>query len=171
MDILNCRLTKSDSKITKTFGKQKDGTFHTGCDIAAENIYSVCNAVVINIAKQREGTFIVTAQYNKDKCVRYGNLSRLDVKLGQPIMDGQLVGKAAKSVHFEYCVKYETSKFPFRVGSQTYYKLDPTEVIAGERSLSLSREDKRNYILDNHSNPLGLSREILDEMTTGRGEG
>lgn len=169
MDILNCRLTGSDSTITKSFGKQKDGTFHTGCDIVADSVYSVCTSVVVNIAKEKNNTFIVTAQYDSDRCVRYGNLSELAVKLGQPIVDGQLVGHAAKSVHFEYCVKSQQSKFPFRVGSQTYYKIDPYEVIGGSRSLSMSSVDKKNYSLDTHSNPLGLSREVLDEMINGRG--
>ena len=132
MDILNCRVTKSDTQITKFFGKQVDGTWHTGCDITAHNVYSICDGVVINIAKEQAGTFVVTVQYDNNRCVRYGNLSDVEVSLGKPIVDGQMVGRAAKSVHFEYCLKNQTSRFPFRVGSATYYKTDPIQIIRDE---------------------------------------
>lgn len=130
MDILNCRVTKSDTQVTKFFGKQVDGTWHTGCDITAQNVYSICDGVVINIAKEQSSTFVVTVQYNANRCVRYGNLVSVEVTLGKPIVDGQMVGRAAKSVHFEYCVKDSVSKFPFRVGLSTYYKVDPIDLIA-----------------------------------------
>mgnify|MGYP003295628889 CR=1 FL=1 len=110
MRILNCRLTKSNTNVTKFFGKQGDRTWHTGCDVEAHNVYSLCDGVVINIAYEQKHTSIVTVQYSKNRCVRYGNLASVEVSIGQPIVDGQLVGKASKSVHFEYCVKDEVSQ-------------------------------------------------------------
>lgn len=170
MRILNCRLTKSDSDIIETFGKQRNGTWHTGCDVTGTHAHSIDGGTVLAVNKSADGTSIVSVQYDKDTLLRYGNISSVYVSLGEKVMDGQQIGKVSKSIHFELCRKSATdTKFPVRVGSQTYYKIDPTPLLTLNEFLrsNVDSDKQRNYYA--HPNPLNLSFDVFDEMNNGKG--
>lgn len=167
MEVKNCVLTQSNTTITKLYGKQKDGTYHTGVDITATSVYSICNSVVTDIAKEAAGTYIVTCQYDDDRSIRYGNLTCIDISTGQPVSYKSKIGECAGHVHFEYLERSATNMFPVRIGGQTYFKVDPVDVIANDRSKALGEYAKHDYMLDTHPNPAGLSRGMLDESIGG----
>ena len=170
MRILNCRLTKSDTNIIGPFGKKKDGTWHTGCDVEADTVYSICNGVILAIQSDRTGRKVVTVQFDGDRIVRYGNLTSTYSSVGSIIEDGQTVGYADKSVHFEFCKKSaKDTKFPVRVGRHTYYKVDPTNLLTYNEFLRKNIDSAKQKAYYTHPNPLGLSPEIFDEMNNGKG--
>lgn len=164
MEVKNCAVTQSDTTITKLYGKQKDGTYHTGVDIIATSVYSICNCVVTDISKEPSGTYIVTCQYDDERSIRYGNLASVDISIGQPVRYKATIGHAVGHVHFEYLERSATNSFPVRIGGQTYFKVDPIDVIANSRSKALGEYAKRDYLLLSHPNPQGLSIGMLDEM-------
>lgn len=167
MEVKNCAVTQSDTTITKLYGKQNDGTYHTGVDITATSVYSICNCVVTDVSKETSGTYIVTCQYDDERSIRYGNLTSVDVSIGQPVRYKSTIGQAAGHIHFEYLERSATNSFPVRIGGQTYFKVDPVDVIANTRSKALGEYAKHDYILDIHPNPAHLSREMLDESIGG----
>ena len=167
MEVKNCAVTQSDTTITKLYGKQKDGTYHTGVDILATSVYSICNCVVTDVSKESGGTYIVTGQYDDERSIRYGNLQYTDVSIGQPVRYKSTIGQAVGHVHFEYLERSATNAFPARIGGQTYFKVDPVDVIANNRSKALGEYAKHDYMLDTHPNPAHLSREMLDESIGG----
>lgn len=163
MKILFCPLTLSDTELLVPFGKLADGSYHTGVDISAEDVYNICNCVIVNIAED-SGKYIVTAQYNADICIRYGNLVSVSVREGQPVRYKEIIGHADQHVHFEYCKRSIVSPFPVRVGQTTYHKVDPTNVVAGDRSEAIGYQAKQDYRLASHPNPDNLPLGMLDEM-------
>lgn len=167
MEVKNCAVTQSDTTITKLYGKQKDGTYHTGVDITAASVYSICNCVVTDISKEPSGTYIITCQYDDERSIRYGNLASVDVSIGQLVRYKSLIGQASVHTHFEYLERNASNLFPVRIGRQTYFKVDPIDVIANDRTKALGDYAKQDYMLDTHPNPAHLSREMLDESIGG----
>lgn len=133
MKVLNCTLTQSDTEIIKHYGKQEDGTYHTGVDVAATSVFSICNSVVIDIAVDSNGKHVVTVQYDADRCIRYSNLVIVAVRLGEPIRRGYRIGEVAGHVHFELLSRTPANSFPVRVGAVTYFRVDPTAIILSGR--------------------------------------
>lgn len=164
MELKFCPVTKSAATITKLYGKQPDGTWHTGCDIATVNVYSICNCVVTDISAEPDGTYIVTFQYDAERSFRYGNLLAVDVELGVSVNNGWHVGVADGHVHLEYCERSSKNCFPVRIGMQTYFKVDPLDVIAGQFSKSMNPDIRREYKVATHPNPDNLDPDTLDEM-------
>lgn len=131
MEVKNCPVTQSDTTITKLYGKQKDGTYHTGVDIKATSVYSICNCVVTNVSKEASGTYIVTCQYNSKRCFRYGNLDSVFKAVNDVVLIGHQLGTTKDVVHFEDCITDQPTMFPFRFGGRTYYKVDPLNIVTG----------------------------------------
>ncbi|MBP5433645.1 hypothetical protein [Ruminococcus sp.] len=104
---------------------------YTGADITADSVYSYSSGRVIAVGKDTDlFSYSVTVQYDVFNILRYGNLSEIAVGAGDILQEGTLLGKADRFLHFEYATKEQgSSRWPVRVGDQTYWKHDPSELI------------------------------------------
>ena len=102
--------------------------FHTGIDLYADNVYSLCSGVVTNVGSDGK-YYAVTVQYDGNISLRYLHLRSVSVKAGQTVQQGFSIGVADKYVHFEYVTRTKgDSIWPVRIGTETYYKHDPLEL-------------------------------------------
>lgn len=103
---------------------------HTGIDLSADNVYSYASGVVLSVG-QENNHYCVTVQYDVFNLLRYNHLKSVSVGAGDILSVGAFIGVANKYVHFEYATKDKgVSKWTVRVGSQTYWKQDPKELLA-----------------------------------------
>ena len=103
---------------------------YTGTDITADNVYSYASGTVIAVSKEDLLHYCVTVQYDVFNILRYNNLRSVNVGAGETVENGNLIGKADKFLRFEYATKEQgSSKWPVRVGTQTYWKQDPERLI------------------------------------------
>lgn len=126
-------VNNEDSLIIKKWSSIKP--YHTGLDISAATVYSICKGVVLFVGKDEDNKYVVSVQVNNTQCVRYGHLNEVSVIAGQ-LVDAHVIGTADQYVHFEYCTTdVSGSIWPVRLGEVTYYKHNPYPVISGEISL------------------------------------
>lgn len=134
MIIKNCNLTQSDVEVftdgDKCFGVYKNSV-HTGVDIKATSVFSICQGVVIAVYNN-DKTHSVIVQYDRNVFFRYSNLLSVDVTKGQTIQQDDKIGDC-KSVHFEYLRKDKVgldviiNLFGVRV-----YPNDPVPILSGQ---------------------------------------
>ena len=109
----------------------KEHGFHTGIDLYAYGVYSLCNGVVTSVGNDGKH-YAVTVQYNAFASLRYLHLKEPSVDAGQIVQQGFSIGTADKYVHFEYVTREKgDSNWPVRIGTETYYKHDPLDMIGG----------------------------------------
>lgn len=109
----------------------KEYGFHSGIDLYADIVYSLSSGVVTNVGSD-DKYYAVTVQYNAFASLRYLHLESIFVKSGQIVQQGFSIGIADKYVHFEYVTKEKRdSNWPVRIGTETYYKHDPLDMIGG----------------------------------------
>lgn len=102
----------------------------TGTDIIADNVYSYASGTVLTASKEDLLHYCVTVQYDVFNILRYNNLKSVNVGAGDVVQNGSLIGSADKFLRFEYATKEQgSSKWPVRVGTQTYWKQDPERLI------------------------------------------
>ena len=102
----------------------------TGTDITADNVYSYASGTVLTASKEDLLHYCVTVQYDVFNILRYNNLKSVNVGAGDVVQNGSLIGSADKFLRFEYATKEQgSSKWPVRVGTQTYWKQDPERLI------------------------------------------
>lgn len=168
--VKNCKITKSDAMITK--GWSVGSEIHTGVDVLADAVHSVCCGVVIECGKSIDHHYSVTVQYDATQSVRYLNLRDVCVRIGQLIEDGQLLARADKSVHFEYVTLKNKLKhaFPVRIGTVTYYKQDPTDLVKGVVVLPTVGQSNVRVITNPVVEEYILTEEQLNEFVGKRGE-
>lgn len=130
-------ITDSDKGIKLPWiGNKKDALYkehgyHTGIDIYADSVYSYASGVVTSISRGIK-YYAVTVQYNALISLRYLHLKSVSVAAGQPIQQGFKIGNADKYVHFEYVTKKQgDSLWAVRIGTEIYYKQNPTDMIGG----------------------------------------
>lgn len=106
----------------------KEHGFHTGIDLYAENVYSLCSGVVTHVGTDGNH-YAVTVQYDGEISLRYLHLKSISVVAGQTVQQGFGIGVADKYVHLEYATKTKgDSIWSVRIGTQTYYKHNPLEI-------------------------------------------
>lgn len=121
-----CKITLSKCQILKSFNVNSNKNLHTGVDISANIVHNYISGVVLYTGTNGYHKSVIV-QYNYKYCFRYDNMIELYVYPGDILPSGVEIGKADKFVHFE-CLysQSDDSRFPVRVGSETYYKIDPT---------------------------------------------
>lgn len=173
MIIKNCIITKSDSTILKDWSiSGKD--IHTGVDISAHNVYSPCYGVVVQILNSMHDNKIVVIQYNESTCIRYANLSSVEVKINQSVVEGELIGRCTKYVHVELLsttidqnlLDQIIYKLPVRVKSKTYFRIAPTDLVMGKMEFPLSGITQMTFI--NPTTPLPKLENISNEFGDNR---
>ena len=103
---------------------------YTGTDITADNVYSYASGTVLTVSKEDLLHYCVTIQYDVFNILRYNNLKTVAVGAGETVQNGSLIGTADRFLRFEYATKEQgSSKWPVRVGAQTYWKQDPERLI------------------------------------------
>ena len=151
--IVNCPITHKDSEVLKDWiddSKSKEYRqnrgYHTGVDIAADDIYSICAGVCTYVGKSSEERNIVIVQYDHDVSFRYCNLHAVAVRKGQIIEPKMKLGVAHRWVHFEV-ITTSFSDWCVRVGGRDYYKQNPSAYARGfvDYSTSGNVEDFRFY--------------------------
>ena len=166
-------IVKGETQILKHYeaeSKQK----HSGIDLAGQEIYSVCQGVVIDISKHQDYhcniTYCVTIQVTESQCIRYGHLSIVTVDSNQVVSRYDEIGVCSKYVHLEYLTRnMPDSIWPVRIGDVEYYKHDPTVLVDG----SLKFEDQSYYdvnkdieIVTNHNfEPMIFTDEMSKEFS------
>lgn len=153
MKILNCILTNTDIEYPEVgtkygFGETRDD-IHTGVNIKCKNVYSICDGVVIDVAKYTSGNMVLI-QYDKTICLMYSMMRESFVVPGQLIRKGTMLGTADDFVHFEYL---RTDNNPLNVTfiykSIALHPNDPIEVLDGSYDFYSSTETKySNYALE-----------------------
>ena len=107
---------------------------YTGTDITADSVYSYASGTVLTVSKEDLLHYCVTIQYDVFNILRYNNLKTVAVGAGETVQNGSLIGTADRFLRFEYATKEQgSSKWPVRVGTQTYWKQDPERLILGQR--------------------------------------
>lgn len=142
--IVNCPITHKDSEVLKDWigdpkskeYKQNKG-YHTGIDIVAENVYSICAGVCTYVGKSSEERNVVIVQYDHNVSFRYCNLDVVAVRKGQIIDPNMELGVAHEWVHFEV-ITTSFSDWCVRVGGRDYYKQDPSTYARGTVDYSTS---------------------------------
>lgn len=106
--------------------------YHTGLDLYANQVYSFASGVVTSIGKNKS-YYAVTIQYDAQTSLRYLHLKTVSIGAGQIVQQGFNIGTADTYVHFEYITKdKKDSLWPVRIGTETYYKHNPLNIIGGE---------------------------------------
>ncbi len=102
-------------------------TLHTGVDVKCDDVLNICPGVatLVNVSGNH-GTVII--QYDLANCIQYSNLRVVDVQLGQYVDTYARIGSADKYVHIDYLATGQ-NVWPVRVGAQTLYKHDPTDIV------------------------------------------
>ena len=152
--INNCPITKKNSKLlkrwiadSKSVEYTQNGGYHTGVDIEASEVYSICAGVCTYVGKSLEERNVVVIQYDHNTSFRYCNLDKIYIRKGQIINTDEYIGSAHKFVHFEV-LNPENSTWCVRVGNRQYYKHDPIKYLT-DSNISL-RVDNYQY---NHISP------------------
>lgn len=102
---------------------------YTGVAIPANTVYSYADGVVLAVGYVAP-YYCVTVQYDVFNLLRYDHLSSVDVGAGEIVQVGTAIGIADHFVRFEYATKVQnSSKWSVRVGTQTYWKQDPKELL------------------------------------------
>lgn len=103
---------------------------YTGVAIPANTVYSYADGVVLAVGYVAP-YYCVTVQYDVFNLLRYDHLSSVDVGAGEIVQVGTAIGIADHFVRFEYATKAQnSSKWSVRVGTQTYWKQDPKELLS-----------------------------------------
>ena len=154
--IVNCLITHKDSEVLKDWigdpkskeYKQNKG-YHTGIDIVADNVYSICAGVCTYVGKSSEERNVVIVQYDHNTSFRYCNLDVVSVRKGQIVDYHAELGVAHEWVHFEV-ITTTFSDWCVRVGGRDYYKQNPSIYARGEVDYSNSGmvEDFQFYDVD-----------------------
>lgn len=140
--IENCVLTNSNTTI-RTPWYVVDNYYtrrihiHTGVDVVAESVYSICDGIVIYSGTELDGKhYTCVIQYDASLVFQYSNLSDNQLDSGMYVYKGQLLGTADHFVHVEALVATAPDLvFPVTFNSITYYKIDPTPYIDGRIDL------------------------------------
>lgn len=129
----NCRITHQDSDVIATWDITSKFK-HTGVTVTGNTVYSICSGVILHVGKH-EDRYSVIVQYTSEMCVIYSLLSSTDRKLGQLVKVNEVIGTTTDNVRFECAVTAKQPVlFSVRVGSQTYYKIDPWDLLIDPRS-------------------------------------
>lgn len=105
--------------------------YHTGLDLYTNQVYSFASGIVISIGKNKSH-YAVTVQYDAQASLRYLHLRTVSIGVGQIVQQGFNLGMADRYVHFEYITKNrDDSLWPVRIGTETYYKHNPLDMIGG----------------------------------------
>lgn len=132
--IKNCVLVGGrDAEVISEFDEtatpyMHQGELHSGTDIKATNVYSVCPGTVM-IANKYENHYIVVVQYNLGSCMMYHHLKSITVKVNDQIQLSDKIGVADRWVHVCYLTQ-QSSIWPVRVLDRTYYKHNPAEILS-----------------------------------------
>ena len=153
MIIKNCFITKSDSTILKDWSTSSNN-IHTGIDLSGNKIYSPCYGVVVQILNSMHDNKIIVIQYNADTCIRFTNLSSVEVKINQSVTEGELIGHCTKYVHVELLsttidqssLDQIMLKLPVRVKSKTYFRISPLDLVLGKMKFPLSGITQMTFI-------------------------
>lgn len=106
---------------------------HLGVDVKTDDVCTMCNGVVVSVLKDGDGLFGVTIQYDGEHLFRYMHLKDINVELNDALQMRYRIGHAHKYVHVELLSRSTGDKhFPVRIGSNTFYKQDPTKYIKNE---------------------------------------
>lgn len=109
--------------------------YHTSIDIKTKEVYNIYDGVVIDIST--DGKYqIVNVQINYDDVIRYGHLTSVVASIGSAVSVGDMIGTTSDIVAVEYCntnnTNNKSNSFPVHIGSMTYYKYDPTDVVIND---------------------------------------
>ena len=136
MIITNCVVTNSDAEVVKEYVDSDRSAlykvykgYHTGVDLKSSNVYSMCPGVVSIVNTMPDSKLLsVVIQFDATNCIIYSNIVNSMVDVGQIVSTYQQIGTCKDFVHFEYA-NTVPSRWPVRVGAQTFFKHDPTQLL------------------------------------------
>lgn len=138
----DCTVTRTSSTVLCPFIPNSSSEeykqykkIHDGIDIRCVSVHSACQGVVSFIGTNHEdGTQEVTVLYDARQGMRYCHLEKVLCKLSDIVDTGEWIAEAKDFVHFEYIDNSDKDRpiWPVRVGSQEFFKHDPTKYATGE---------------------------------------
>ena len=118
--------------------------------LLCENVYNVAHGQIVFIG-EANGRAVVTVKCNPSEILRYGNLKEINCAINYFADKGAQIGIADEYVEFEYCTLWKgQSNYPVRVGSTTYYKQDPTEILEGLYVVRRDGAQIQGYVRNRH---------------------
>ena len=127
----NCVITLENSNVWKDYVVYIKQEYHTGIDLFADNIYSPCKGVVIQVCNVDKYLGVVI-QYSEHVGLRFTHLESVFVNPGDIVENKQKIGLAKNFVHFEYLTtEANNPAFKVRIGELEFYKHDPRLVLNG----------------------------------------
>lgn len=142
---------KNEKSVILHYWNIGSAPYHTGLDIFADDVYSVCKGVVLFVGNNGKHKS-VSVQIDANQCVRYCNLLEVYVEPGQAIVLDTHVGKADKFIHFEYCTRtrpiFSHVVSNVRIGTQTYYKQNPRTFIEEQFPIEVAYPGNYTVVTD-----------------------
>ena len=143
LTVANCPVTLTTSNVLYPYiddvshkWYRRYGSLHSGVDITAKSVYSICQGVVLFVGQTSDDLKEVTVQYDANRIVRYCHLSDVYVHSGDTVERSELIGYADTFVRFEYATIVQgTSCWTVHINSQTYYKHNPEAYAFGTQVL------------------------------------
>lgn len=134
--IYNCPITQEDSEVLQNYETYPDEPgyenlyqYSPWVDITGHTAYTMYSGLVVYVENTySEKTVIV--QTGDNFCVSYGHLSSILVEDGTNLGVLYTIGKFDDYLRLELLTKTE-SKWPVRIGNETWYKDDPYKLLYG----------------------------------------
>lgn len=173
----NCSITKSSADIIAPYVDNMNDPwyntlkgYHSGVDISATDVYSICEGVVIEVGRNTDGK-VVTIQYNASICVRYCHLQSTDLRLGEAITSGSKIGIADDFVHFEFANNQQLESFwAIRISDLQYYKHNPIQYADGTLTLVDGGRSDVTIVQGQSFNEVPLTGTMVSEFSNGRSQ-
>lgn len=134
MKLEYCDVTQGPAEIVKSyidvdFLENKIATeLHSGVDIKTTSVYSVSPGLVKLIGNVDGKHVNIFIQSDDTNCYNYCHMKTCAVEYYDAVELGTYLGEADEFVHFEY-LNTQRSRWPFRIGTSTWYKHNPEVVL------------------------------------------
>lgn len=136
MVIHECGVTQMDSTVLKDYAVYANDPAYKhihkycpGLDLSGTIAYTIYPGMVVYIGEGDYGKTVIV-QTGDAFCVSFGHLSSVLVSQNSVLGTIYSVGTCDKYLHLELLTRNE-SKWPVRVGSETWYKDDPYKLLDG----------------------------------------
>lgn len=160
-------ITKQNSEILKQCVMSKSdplyreyGGYHTGVDITGDSVYALYSGTIVLVNEDTSGMCVIL-HVDSEFCLSYKHIDTVTVHSGDEVSQGDKIGDVTKYVHVEL-LTYEPSIWPVRIGSETWYKHDITQLLSSGYMRSNAPQFSSMRIVELSDYPSGSADVISD---------
>jgi len=140
----------------------------SGCEYYTKDVKAITGGKVLYIGSSTDGIKVVTVQCNKNECLRYCNLTKVNVKVDDVIRKDALIGSVHSFVKVEYCTSWQDrSHTATRVYNKTYYLQDPGPIFADKYAIEVQTDVD---VVTEQSSTVKLTSAQVAEFSNNRGD-